>query len=104
MLKLRVWLERGHNMVEYTENMPTMSINGFLSSTHEGLGRRAQVYHWTQAVWLHIREECSGRPLLFVVERNEDCVRRHHYVEIIDSSFPSENTESSESRRVWQVG
>ena len=91
-------------MVEYTENMPTMSINGFLSSTHEGLGRRAQVYHWTQAVWLHIREECSGRPLHFVVERDEDSVRRRHHVKIVSSSSTSENTESSESRRVWQVG
>ena len=91
-------------MVEYSENMQTMSINGCLSSTHEGLGRRAQVHQWSQAVWPHIREECSGRPLHFVVERDEDCVRRHHHVEIIDSSSTSENTEISESRRVWQVG
>ena len=57
-----------------------------------------------QAVWPHIREECSGRPLHFVMERDEDCVRRRHHVEIVDSSSTSENTESSESRRVWQVG
>ena len=56
------------------------------------------------AVWPHIREECSGRPLHFVVERDEDCVRRRHHVKIVDSSSKSENTECSESRRVWQVG
>ena len=91
-------------MVEYSENMQIMSINGFLSSTHETWGAEYRSTNGPHAVWPHIREEYSGRPLHFVVERDEDSVRRRHHVKIVDSSSKSENTESSESRRVWQVG